>query len=74
MVSRGWGVGRLVVSGGGSVRLGLRVDSGSLVGHISNISVISVGRVLDVLDPDVGGNILNGRSLGEVTPSMTRRS
>ena len=57
MVSGGRGVGRLVVSGGGSIRLGLGVDSGSLVGHISNISVISVGGVLDVLDPDVGGNI-----------------
>lgn len=56
MVSGSWGVGGLVVSGGGSVRLGLRVDSGSLVGHISNIAVISVGGVLDVLDPDVGGN------------------
>ena len=57
MVSGGRGVGRLVVSGGGSIRLGLGVDSGSLVGHISNISVISVGGVLDVLDPDVGVNI-----------------
>ena len=53
MVSRSW-----VVSGGGSVRLGLGVDSGSLVGHISNISVISVGGVLDVLDPDVGVNYI----------------
>ena len=68
MVSGGWSVGR-----GGDIRLGLGVDSGSLVGHISNISVIAVGGVLDVLDPDVGVNTLNVRSLGEVTPSMTRR-
>merc|ERR1712018_588875 len=39
---------------GWSIRLGLRVDSGSLVGHISNISVISVGDVLDVLDSAIG--------------------
>ena len=44
------------------VRLGLRVGSGSLVGNISDISVISVGGVLDVLDPDVGINTLNGSS------------
>ena len=36
------------------IRLGLGVDSGSLVGHISDISVISVGDVLDVLDPAIG--------------------
>merc|ERR1712018_52121 len=39
---------------GWSIRLGLRVDSGSLVGHISNISVISVGDVLDVPDSAIG--------------------
>ena len=58
MVSRGRGVGRLVVSGGGGIRLGLGVDGGSLVGHISDIAVISVGGVLDVLDPDVGVNYI----------------
>ena len=62
MVSRSRGVGGLVVSGGGGVGLGLGVDSGSLVGHVSDIAVISVGGVLDVLDPDVGINILNGSS------------
>ena len=53
VVSGGRGVGGLVVGGGGGVRLGLGVDSGSLVGHVSDISVISVGGVLDVLDSDV---------------------
>ena len=53
MVSWSWGRG---------IRLGLRVDSGSLAGHISDIYVISVGGVLDVLDPDVGINTLNGSS------------
>ena len=70
MVGGGRGVGRGggVVSRGGLVGLGLGVDSGSLVGDISNISVISVGRVLHVLDSavregnrvrsgDVGGTI-----------------
>jgi len=43
------GRGGVVARGGG-----LGVDSGALVGHISDISVISVGGVLDVLDPAVG--------------------
>jgi len=43
-----------VVSRGGLVSRLLRVHSGSLVGHIGNIAVISVGGVLDVLDPAVG--------------------
>jgi len=43
-----------VVSGGWLVSWLLRVDSGSLVSHISHIAVISVGGVLDVLDPAVG--------------------
>ena len=54
MVSGSRGVGGLVVSGGGGIRLSLGVDSGSLVGHVSNIAVIAVGGVLDVLDPEVG--------------------
>ena len=49
MVSGSRGVGR-----GGDIRLGLGVDSGSLVAHLSNIAVIAVGGVLDVLDPEVG--------------------
>ena len=40
--------------GGGDVRLGLGVDSGALVGHVSDVAVIAVGGVLHVLDPEVG--------------------
>jgi len=43
------GRGGVVARGGG-----LGVDSGALVGHISDISVISVGGVLHMLDPAVG--------------------
>jgi len=39
---------------GGLVSWLLGVDSGSLVGHIGNIAVISVGGVGHVLDPAVG--------------------
>ena len=49
--------GSRVVGGGGGVRLSLGVDSGSLVGHVSNIAVIAVGGVLDVLDPEVGFSV-----------------
>ena len=49
---------RGVVSGGGSGLVtgsgSLRVDSGALVGHISDISVISIGRVGNLLDSAVG--------------------
>jgi len=50
----GWGW--LVVSWGrgGRVRLGLGVDSSSLVSHLSNIAVIAVGGVGHLLDPAVG--------------------
>ena len=50
----GWG--RLVVgwSRGWDIRLGLGVGSGSLVGDLSNIAVISVGGVGHLLDPAVG--------------------
>ena len=44
-----WGRGGVVARG-----RGLGIDSGALIGHISNISVISVGGVLHVLDPAVG--------------------
>ena len=47
----GWG---RLVSWGGSVWLGLWVDSGSLIGDISDISVISVGGVFHVLDSAIG--------------------
>ena len=43
-----------LVGGGRGVRLGLRVDSGSLVGDISDVSVIAVGAVLHVLDSAIG--------------------
>ena len=43
-----------LVGGGRGVRLGLRVGSGSLVGDISDVSVISVGAVLHVLDSAIG--------------------
>ena len=51
VVSRGGGVvsGGGVGNNGGSSVVGL-----SLVGHISNIAIIVVGVVLDVLDPAVG--------------------
>ena len=39
-----------VVSGGGWVVLG--VLGGPVIGHVSNISVITVDVVVDVLDPD----------------------
>ena len=47
----------MVSGGGGSViarRGGLGVDSGALVGHIGDESVIAVGGVLHVLDPAIG--------------------
>ena len=44
----------MVSGGGGSVGLLLGVDSGALVGDISDVSVISVGGVLHVLDSAIG--------------------
>ena len=44
----------VVSGGGGSVGLLLGVDSGALVGDISDVSVISVGGVLHVLDSAIG--------------------
>jgi len=53
-----WGIswGGLVVGRGWGrrIRLGLRVAGSSLVGHLSNIAVISVGSVGHLLDPAVG--------------------
>ena len=51
VVSWSWGRG---VGRGGLVGLLLRVDSGSLVGDISDVSVIAVGAVLHVLDSTIG--------------------
>jgi len=50
MVSRG----RVVRSWGSMVRLGLRVDRDSLVRYISNVTVVVVGGVLNVLGPAIG--------------------
>ena len=47
-----------MVGGGGSGLVatsgGLGVDSGALVSHVGDETVISVGGVLHVLDPEVG--------------------
>ena len=60
VVSGGWGIG------GGSLvwSWGLGVDSGALIGHISNIAVISIAGVLDVLDSAIGKS--NGVRSGNV--------
>ena len=50
VVSGGWGIGGSSLVWGGS----LGVDSGTLIGHISDISIISVAGVLDVLDSAIG--------------------
>jgi len=57
VVSRGWLVGWL-----------LGVDSGSLVGHIGNIAVISVGSVGDVLDSAIGKS--NGVRSGDIAGTI----
>ena len=44
----------MVGGGGGSIGLGLGVLSGSLVCNIGDISIIAVGRVLDMLDTSIG--------------------
>ena len=44
----------VVGGGGGSVGLGLGVLSGSLICNIGDISIIAVGRVLDMLDTSIG--------------------
>merc|ERR1719208_653802 len=50
MVSGGRGIG----GGRGVVRLLLWVDSGSLIGDISDISIITIAGVLDMLDTSIG--------------------
>jgi len=54
--------------GRGMVGLLLWVDSSSLIGDIGNISIISVGRVLDVLDSAIGKS--NGVRSGNVAGSI----
>ena len=39
---------------GRHIRLGLRVDRDTLIGHIGNISIVVVSGVLDVLGPAIG--------------------
>merc|ERR1719223_2579206 len=48
------GGGRGVGGGGGSIGLGLGVHSSSLVCDIGDISIIAIGRVLDMLDTSIG--------------------
>ena len=36
------------------IRLGLRVDSSSLICHIGNVSIITIGGVGDTLDSTIG--------------------
>merc|ERR1719340_66583 len=43
----GWGWGR-------GIRLGLWVDSSSLICDIGDISIITIGRILDMLDTSIG--------------------
>ena len=59
-VSRGGGIGGL----SGGIRLGLRVDRNSLIGDISNISVVVVSGVLDVLGPAIrkSDSVFSGHS------------
>jgi len=60
---RGW-----LVGGGWLVSWLLGVDSGSLVGHIGNIAVISVGGVGDVLDSAIGKS--NGVRSGDIAGTI----
>merc|ERR1719480_667367 len=67
-----------MVSRGGDIRLGLRVDWDSLIGDISNISVVVVGGILDMLGAAIGkSNIVRSRnntssisSLGSIEVSL----
>ena len=52
-LTRVGGDGGGLVGGGRGIGLGLGVDSSSLVGHISNISIITIGGVGDMLDSAV---------------------
>ena len=59
MVSRSWGS---LVGGSGLVGGLLGVDSGALVGHVSDVSVVSVGGVGNLLHSAVG----KGHSVGSL--------
>ena len=55
MVSWGWGIDRgWLVSWGWVVWLGLWVLGSSLIGDISDKSIISIGGILDSLDSAIG--------------------
>ena len=64
MTKHNEGLGVVGRGGGRDVRLGLGVDSGALVGHVSDVAVIAVGGVLHVLDTAVGEG--NGVGAGNV--------
>ena len=53
-LTRVGGDGGGLVGRGRGIGLGLGVDSSSLVGHISNVSIITVGGVGDTLDSTIG--------------------
>jgi len=65
VISWGWGIswGSLV-----AWCWSLWVDSGSLISDISDISIITIGRVLDVLDSAIGKS--NGVRSGNVAGSI----
>ena len=54
MTKHNEGLGVVGWSRGGGIGLGLGVDSSSLVCDIGDISIIAVGRVLDMLDTSIG--------------------
>ena len=53
-LTRVGGDGGGLVGRGRGIGLGLGVDSGSLVGHIGDVSIITVGGVGDTLDSTIG--------------------
>ena len=58
----------MVGGGGGSIGLLLGVDSSSLVCDIGDISIIAIGRVLDMLDTSIGKS--NGVGSGHVAGTI----
>ena len=54
MTKHNEGLGMVGWGRGGGIGLGLGVDSSSLVCDIGDISIIAVGRVLDMLDTSIG--------------------
>ena len=78
MTKHNEGLGVVGWSRGGGIGLGLGVDSSSLVCDIGDISIIAVGRVLDMLDTSIGKSNRVGafsvassvRGLGSVEVSL----